>query len=264
MKTVGLILRAGLQDLTRNRWIAAYAAGFFLIAEGLFWFGGTGPQVVLSLLNITLLVVPLVALVFGTIHVYASREFIELLLAQPVRRGRLFAGLYLGLALPLSGAIIAGAGIPFALHSRIDTAASVGTLVALFTAGIALSLAFAAVATWIALITDDRLKGVGAALGIWLLTTIVYDGAVLAAAAAFGDWPIEKPILALMATNPVDLARVLVLTQVDVSALMGYTGALFQHTFGTAAGVTIAVAGLTIWCAVPLTLAARRFRLRDF
>lgn len=262
MKVIGLVLDAGLRDLSRNRWIAAYAAGFFIIAEGLFWFGGTGPQVVLSLLNIVLIVVPLVSLVFGTIHVYASREFVELLLAQPVPRGQLFAGLYLGLALPLAGAFAVGAGIPFALH--VSAGAGGASLAALFTAGVTLSLTFAAAATWIALRTDDRLKGVGVALGVWLLTTVLYDGFILAATVAFGDYPLEKPMLAMMLANPVDLARVLVLTQLDVSTLMGYTGALFQQTFGTGLGTGVAVATLLVWCAVPLVMAARRFRLRDF
>jgi Cu-processing system permease protein len=67
-----------------------------------------------------------------------------------------------------------------------------------------------------------------------------------------------------MMANPVDLARVLVLTQLDVSALMGYTGALFEHTFGTALGTSVAVAVLVVWCAVPLGFAERRFRTRDF
>ena len=262
MKIVSLVLEAGLRDLSRNRWIVAYAAGFFLVAEGLFWFGGTGPQVVLSMLNVVMLVVPLVALVFGTVHVYASREFIELLLAQPVPRGRLFTGLYLGLALPLAAAFAVGAGIPFALHVRAGAGA--GALTALFAAGAGLSLTFAALAMWIALRTDDRLKGVGLALGAWLVTTVVYDGVVLAIAAAFGDWPLEKPLLALMLANPVDLPRVLVLTQLDVSALMGYTGALFQHAFGTGVGTGVAVAALLAWCVAPFGLAARRFRLRDF
>lgn len=262
MSIVALVLKAGLRDLSRNRWIAAYAAGFFLVAEGLFWFGGTGPQVVLSLLNVVLLVVPLVALVFGSMHVYASREFVELLLAQPVRRGDLFTGLYLGLALPLAGAFALGAGIPFVLNLR--TGAGAAALVALFAAGVGLSLAFAALATWIALRTDDRLKGVGLALGAWLVTTVVYDGLVLAATAAFAAWPLERPLLALMVANPVDLARVLVLTQLDAPALMGYTGALFRHSFGSAIGTAIAVAALAAWCAVPFSLAARRFRTRDF
>lgn len=262
MNVVALVLNAGLRDLSRNRWIVAYTLCFFGIAEGLFWFGGTGPQVLLSLLNLVLLVLPLVALVFGTIHVYASREFVELLLAQPVPRRQLFAGLYLGLALPLAGAFVVGAGIPFAVHAR--QGASLGGVVALLTAGVGLSLAFAAIATWIALQTDDRLKGVGIALGTWLAATVVYDGLVLGAAAVFGDYPLERPLLGLMLANPVDVARVLVLTQLDVSALMGYTGALFQHTFGTVLGTGVAATALVAWCVVPLGLAERLFRRRDF
>ncbi|MDQ8154075.1 MAG: ABC transporter permease subunit [Gemmatimonadota bacterium] len=262
MNIVRLVLQAGLRDLSRNRWIVAYTLAFLGIAEGLFWFGGTGPQVLLSMLNLVLLVLPLVALVFGTIHVYASREFVELLLAQPVPRRELFAGLYLGLALPLAAAFLVGAGIPFAVHARAG--ASLGGVAALLGAGVGLSLAFAALATWIALHTDDRLKGVGLALGTWLAATVVYDGLVLGAAAAFGNYPLERPLLGLMLANPVDVARVLVLTQLDVSALMGYTGALFEHTFGTALGTSIAAVALLAWCAVPLLLADRRFRTRDF
>lgn len=262
MNVVSLVLQAGLRDLSRNRWIVAYTLSFLALAEGLFWFGGTGPQVLLSLLNLVLLVVPLVALVFGTIHVYASREFVELLLAQPVPRRHLFTGLYLGLALPLAGAFIIGAGIPFVAHARAG--ASVGGVAALVGAGVALSLAFAAVATWIALRTDDRLKGVGLSLGVWLASTIVYDGLVLAASAAFGNYPLERPLLALMLANPVDVARVLVLTQLDVSALMGYTGALFQRTFGTIVGTGVAITALVAWCAIPLGFAGQRFLRRDF
>ncbi len=262
MNIVSLVLLAGLRDLSRNRWIVAYALCFLGIAEGLFWFGGTGPQVLLSLLNLVLLVLPLVALVFGTIHVYASREFVELLLAQPVPRRQLFAGLYLGLALPLAGAFVVGAGVPFVVHAH--DGATLGGVAALLAAGVGLSLAFAAIATWIALRTDDRLKGVGIALGVWLASTVIYDGLVLGATAAFGDYPLERPLLALMLANPVDVARVLVLTQLDVSALMGYTGALFQHTFGTALGTGVAGATLVVWCVVPLALAGRRFLRRDF
>jgi Cu-processing system permease protein len=262
MNVITLVLQAGLRDLSRNRWIVAYALGFLAIAEGLFWFGGTGPQVLLSTLNLVLLIVPLVSLVFGTVHVYASREFVELLLAQPVPRRELFAGLYLGLALPLAGAFLVGAGVPFAVHA--GAGASVGGVAVLLAAGVGLSLAFAAVATWIALVTDDRLKGIGLALATWLATTMLYDGLVLGAAAAFGDYPLERPLLALMLANPVDVARVLVLTQLDVSALMGYTGALFQRTFGTALGTGVAATALVSWCAIPLFLAERLFRRRDF
>ncbi|HYV98707.1 MAG TPA: ABC transporter permease subunit [Gemmatimonadaceae bacterium] len=257
-----IVLRAGLRDLSRNRWIALFAAGLFVVTQGLFWFGGTGPQVMLSLLNIMLLVVPLVSLVFGTMHVYGSREFVELLLAQPVPRGRLFTGLYLGLALPLAAAFLAGAVAPFALH--LGAGATAGGVLMLAFSGVALTFAFTAIATWLALVAEDRLKGVGASLGIWLAATVIYDGIVLAVAASFAAYPLEKPMLGFMLANPVDLARVLVLTRLDSSALMGYTGALFQHSFGTLLGAVIGMSALALWCAGPLVLASRKFRVRDF
>jgi Cu-processing system permease protein len=208
------------------------------------------------------MVVPLVALVFGAMHVYASREFVELLLAQPVRRRDLFTGLYLGLALPLTVAFVLGAGIPVLMN--LGPRSGGVAVLALLASGAALTFSSVAIATWIALRTDDRLKGIGMALAAWLLTSLLYDGAVLAFASAFGDWPIEKPMLAMMVANPVDLARVLVLAQVDASALMGYTGALFEQTFGTALGTAVALGALLLWCVGPWFAAARRFDVRDF
>ena len=262
MTVASVVLRSGLRDLGRNRWIVGYAAGFFVIAEALFWFGGTGTQVILSLLNVVLMVVPLVSLVFGAMYVYGAREFTELLLAQPVARRELFVGHFLGLALPLAAAFLAGAGLPFAIHG--GAGAHPGAISALLIAGTGLSVSCAAIAVAIALYSDDRLRGVGIALGVWLTMTILYDAAMLAFAASFGEWPLERLLLGLMMLNPVDLARGLVLTQLDVSALMGYTGALFERTFGSLLGTITAVTALVIWVAAPFAIAARRFSRRDF
>lgn len=262
MSATATIFASGLRDLTRNRWMVAYAAGFFVLAEALFWFGGTGSQVILSLLNIVLLVVPLVAMVFGAMYVYASREFMEMLLAQPVARRDLFLGHFLGLTVPLASAAALGAGLPFALHG--GAGAAPGAVGALLIAVIGLTLACAAIATVIALYTDDRLRGVGIALGAWLLLTVLYDAGLLAIAASFDAWPLERPLIALMMANPVDLARGLVLTQLDAPAMMGYTGALFERFFGSLVGTVVAVSALAAWVAVPFAVARRRFRHRDF
>lgn len=263
MNAVTLVLKAGARDLARNRWLLAYGLGLAGVAELLFLFGGTGNQVVLSLLNATLLLVPLVALVFGTMHVYQSREFIELLLAQPLPRSAVFVGLYLGLAIPLAAAFLLGIGVPLILHGAAAEAPR-AALVALAAGGAFLTAAFSALAMAIALGTDDRLKGMSLSLAAWFLLTIGYDGGVLAVVATFGDWPLERPLLTLMLGNPVDVARVLVLTSLDASALLGYTGALFRRGFGTAAGPVIAVVALTLWAAVPVFFARRRFVRRDF
>lgn len=260
---LGLVLRAGVRDLARNRWLLAYGLALAGMSELLFVFGGAGQQVLLSLLNATLLLVPLVALVFGTMHVYASREFIELLLAQPLPRRAIFTGLYLGLTLPLAGAFVLGVGIPLLLHGTLS-AASPTALLALAAVGVLLTATFAAMAMAIALGSDDRLKGMSLSLGAWFLFTIGYDGAVLAVVSMFGDWPLEKPLLLLMLGNPVDLARVLVLTGLDTAALLGYTGALFRRLFGGALGPSVALTALALWMVLPVALARRRFLRRDF
>jgi Cu-processing system permease protein len=263
MSVVTKIVRAQTRDALRSRWLIVYATFFFLLTEGVIRFSGDGAKAILTLSSATLIVVPLVTLVLSTIHVYNAREFTELLLAQPIRRSVLFKGLYLGLALPLAAGFIAGVSLPFLLHGGGDPAyrAAMITLVA---TGSALTFIFTAISFSIALFAEDRLRGLGIALGVWLLVGLLYDGLVLVAVAVFADYPIERPILALTFANPVDLARVLLLLKLDVAALMGYTGAVFQRVFSGPLGPSLAAGLLGLWIAVPLAVGARQFRRKDF
>ena len=262
MSTVTRIVRYALHDVVRSRWLLAYALFFLLAADGLLRFGGGDAKALLSLVNVVLFVIPLVAVVFGTVYVYDAREFTELLLAQPVRRGRLFAGLYLGLALPMSAAFVLATLVPFLVHGVAE--GTLATLAWLLLTGTALTFVFTALAFLIATRLDDRLRGLGLAIGAWLGFALLYDGAVLVLAATFADYPIEGPMLGLMLANPVDLARVLLLLQFDVAALMGYTGAVFERFLGGAVGTIAATLALALWIAVPVTLGARAFRRKDF
>jgi Cu-processing system ATP-binding protein len=65
---------------------------------GLFNLGGDVSKGLIGMLSLVLLVVPLVCLVFGTIHFYNSYEFIELLASQPLKRRTILLGEYLGVA----------------------------------------------------------------------------------------------------------------------------------------------------------------------
>lgn len=256
------IMTYELRDVARSRWLIAYTLFFLAVTDALLRFGGAGKALV-SLIGITLFVIPLVALVFGTVYLDNARDFTELLLAQPVTRRQLFGGLYLGLALPLGAAFAAGVLVPFALHGLEEPAqrASVAVLVL---AGLALTCVFTALAFVVASLSDDRLKRMAAAIGVWLLVAVLYDGIVLVVVMIFGDRPIERPMLGLMVANPVDLARVLLLLQFDLSALMGYTGAVFQQFFSGARGTAIAASALAFWIVAPVLFGLRMFERRDF
>lgn len=263
MSTTARIVRWQLGDLLRSRWLLAYLGFFAAFAEALFRLQGSGLRVLLGLVDVVLLLIPLASLVFGTIYLYGAREFIELLLAQPVRRRQIFAGLYLGLAGSLSAAFALGVAAPFAYHGPGD-AAELGALAAVLAAGVALTWVFTALAFLIALRCDDRVRGLAAAVLAWLALAVVYDGALLFGAAAFADHPLETPLLVATAANPIDLSRVLLLLRFDIAALMGYTGQVFARFFGSALGAIVAAGALAAWVAGPVAAGVRAFGRKDF
>lgn len=261
--TAAKILKFQLRDLMRSRWLLGYALLLLALTEALLRFGGSGPRAIISLLNLVLILVPLVGIVFGTMYLYGAREFIELLLAQPVGRPALFTGLYMGLALPLVVGFIMGVGLPFlwAGQGEGSGSQSIGLLLA---TGTLLTLVFTALAFLVSVLVVDRARGLGLAIVLWLGVTVLYDAILVLVATTMADYPLELPLLGLTLLNPVDLGRVLLLLRLDTAALMGYTGAVFERFFGSALGTGVTIGALTLWVAGPLLLGMRRFVAKDF
>ncbi len=258
--TVGV---AQWRELARNRWVLAYAIVLVLLTEVLFRVGGSGPRALTSLLNLVLLIVPLVTSVFGVVYWHAAREFTELLLAQPVPRRSLWWGLYLGLVAPLAVAFAVGLSLPLVWHRALDIE-TVPLLALYLGVGVALTACFGALALWIGVRHDDRLRGLGLVLGTWFLAAIAYDGVVVWLATAYADWPLERPMLVAMLANPVDLARTALVLRLDSAAMLGYTGAVLARTLGGPLGLAVSGLGLALWIAAPVALALRAFRRKDF
>ncbi|MDE0561896.1 ABC transporter permease subunit, partial [Algoriphagus sp. NF] len=113
-------------------------------------------------------------------------------------------------------------------------------------------------------LTRDKAKAVGVSLALWIYFSLVYDGLVLYVIYSFADYPLEEATLAMVLLNPVDLGRILMLMQLDISALMGYTGAFFQQFFSSGSGLIVSVLALLIWVLIPNVLATKIFQKRDF
>jgi Cu-processing system permease protein len=251
------------RDMLRKRWVIAYAIGLAVAGDLLLRLAGDGPSALVSLLNVVLLLVPLIALILGSASLYGAREFTELLLAQPIPRRALYVGLYVGFTVPLMAATFAGIALPFVVERALDPA-TVPMLGLLLLVSVLLVAVFAAVAFVITIVVRDRARGLGTAILVWLGMGLLYDGVVLTAATVFRDWPIERPLLIAMLCNPVDLARTIMLLRLDVAAMMGYTGAVFHAAFGTGLGLLVAACAMAAWIAVPWWLGARAFDRRDF
>lgn len=262
MSVTTRLLRYALHDVARSRWVIATGVFFLLATDGLLRFGSGGVAALLAVGSLVLLVVPLVSVLFGTTYLYHAREFTVLLLAQPVTRPQLFTAQFGGLTIPLILALLVGISAPFVLHG-VPAGADGASLALIIVLASVLVFVFVALAFAIATRCEERLSGLAVSVGIWLLFALIYDGIVLLLIMLFADHPVERPVLAMMLANPVDLARVLLLMQFDASALMGYTGAVLQRALSGHAGTTMAAAALAAWVVIPGMWAWRSFRRKD-
>ncbi len=251
------IIKYVILDILRNRIVMAYTGFLLIISFSIFNLEDTAGKGLLSLLNIVLIIVPLVSIIFSTIYIYNSAEFIELLVSQPIKRKTLWLSIFIGLAGSMSLAFFIGAGIPVLLFGFSATG------ITMIATGILLSIIFVAIALLASVRTRDKAKGIGVAILLWFYFSILFDGLVLFTLFQFSDYPIEKFMIGISALNPIDLARVLIILKMDVSVMLGYTGAVFQDFFGSQWGVIIAGLVLSAWAAFPLLLSLRKFNRKD-
>jgi Cu-processing system permease protein len=214
-------------------------------------------KALMSLLNIILIVLPLISLVFSTIHYYNSYEFIELMLSQPMSRKKIITSEYAGVTISLLAAFLIGAGIPVLIFSPDDTG------IAMLLMGSALTMIFTSLAFVTSVKARDKARGIGSVLLVWFYFALIYDGLILLILFGFSDYPLEKITLALSFLNPLDLGRIFIMLKMDISALMGYTGALYKDFFGSVAGLSLVSGVLLLWIVVPLWMAVRYFKKKD-
>ncbi|GAO42688.1 ABC transporter permease subunit [Flavihumibacter petaseus] len=251
------LTRYVLYDIIRSRVVLAYAVFLLLVSLSLFNLEDNPSKAILSLLNIVLIVVPLISMIFTTIHYYNSYEFIELMLSQPLSRTRILLSEYAGVAISMITAFLIGIGIPVLIYVPDAVGAT------LVLTGCGLTLVFTSIAFLASVKARDKARGIGSVLLLWFYFSLIYDGLVLLILFSLSDYPMEKFTLLLAALNPVDLGRISIMLKLDVSALMGYTGALYKEFFGSNAGVLFTSAMMVLWTAVPLWTALLVFRKKD-
>jgi len=116
----------------------------------------------------------------------------------------------------------------------------------------------------IALSTENKIKGFGYAILMWLFLAVIYDGIFLISLVVFNTYPLDKFSLAATMFNPIDLSRILILLKLDISALLGYTGAVFRKFFGTNLGMLISMGVLVLWVVLPVLRMNFKLRKKDF
>jgi Cu-processing system permease protein len=251
------IAKYTILDIVRSKVLLAYTLLLLAISLTIFMSDADATKGLVSITTVILIIVPLVSVVYATTYYFNAAEFTEMLVSQPISRRNILLGKFIGICSSILIAFIVGVCVPVAMFAFSATG------VTLMLSGCLLTLSFISLAFLTSTLTRDKAKGIGLALMLWFYFSIIFDGLVLLFLTLFADYPLEKAMIILTALNPIDLARILILLQLDISALMGYTGALYQQFFGSGAGIVFSLLMQMIWIIVPLFFALKIFKKKD-
>ncbi len=257
------ILKYSFYDLMRSRWSYVYFLFYLSLGFVLLFLNNDVSKAVITLMNIIIVLVPLIGTIFGVMYYYNSKEFTELLLAQPIKRSSIFLGQYLGVAGSLTMSLVLGLGIPFVFYGLFRSNA-IFEFSMLLVVGAFLTFIFTALSFNIALSHENRIKGFGYAVLLWLFLAVVYDGLFLMSLIVLEEYPLDNFSLLAIMFNPIDLSRTLILLKLDISALLGYTGAVFKRFFGTQLGFWISMLILVLWVCLPMLRLRYKSARKDF
>lgn len=251
------IIKLILIDIVRNKIVLFYTLLLSLLTWTVFLLEDNPTKGILTTLHLLLLIVPLFAILFSTIYIYNSYEFIELLLSQPIQRKTVWTSLFTSLVISMSSSFLMSVGLPVLVFNELQS-----SFILLLT-GIFITLIFISIAFLTSILNRDRAKGIGVSIIVWLFFSLLYDGIVLYLLFQFAEYPIEKYMVLLAALNPIDLSRILNLLQFESAAMLGYTGAIFKNYFGTGVGTIITILILFIWSLVPFLFSFSIFDKKD-
>jgi Cu-processing system permease protein len=272
LDAIAAIAAAEVRSAVAARLVQSFGLLFALLALAIAvaGLGASGQLVVqgfvrtaVSLLMLALYVLPLLGLVLGAGAFGAEHGGVELLLAQPVSRGSVFAGRALGLAAVLAAVGVAGFGLAGAVVGL--TAGLDGALgyVLVAAGSIGVGLAGLGLGIMIGVLARRRAAAVGAALAAWFCVAVLYDFAAIGVLQFAGEGEPGRLLVALLALNPIDGVRALALTGLGADVLLGPTGAAVARLLGDG-GAAFILASLALALALPLVAARAAYARRDF
>ncbi len=234
--------------------LAGLAAGGTLTVQG---FARTS----VSLLQLVLWTVPLIALLMGALSGAEARD-IEFIHALLVPRARVIVARWVALFGALGAALLVGLGAAGIVIGALAGSADAMRYLALVGVAALLLAACLAVGLALGVVARTRARAMAFAVVAWFVLVVGVDLAALAVLAILPAGPASWGLSALLLVDPVDVARVLGLGLFRADAIAGPTGAALKDVLA-GWGAWLLVAGLMAWTAGPLAFAGRRLSRGD-
>ncbi|MCS7065182.1 MAG: ABC transporter permease subunit, partial [Fimbriimonadales bacterium] len=263
-RLINLLASKEVRDARRNRWFLMLMGIFvglslLLTLFGLAGVGQSGAtgfgRTFASLLNLSLLIVPLMGLLLGALSIAAERDqqTLNTLLAQPLTPAVILLGKFFGAMLTLGAAVLIGFGssglIIYMAGADVPLTPFLGQL------GLTLLLGWSCLAVGLLVSTLARrgATAVGVALLMWLLLVFISDLGIIGTAIALQLR--ASTLLWLTLLNPLQVFKIAVvqLMEGNLEAL-GSAGLYARDALGDAI-LSVLSSILVAWVATPFLLA---------
>ncbi len=251
-------------DRLSNRWIWTVSVLFLLCSGAIVFFGAVpvgvaGVQqsgmVLASLMNLTVYLVPLLALMAGAGAVVddARRGTLDLVLTHPVSRREYFTGAFLGHSMALGVAQLSSLlPLGFLLRTRAGVGASEFGMMMLLI--MLLAAAFLALSFLLSLLSRDRGRSMASSILVWIVTVFVFDLLLVGALTLYPGQIPTRFFGAILLFNPVDVFRLLSFQLVSSTA-----APLGLSTVSLPLSAPVLLAVLGAWIVIPLLVGYRIF-----
>ena len=264
------LLSFELAAARRGRTAPLFAAGFALasIAIALVGLSAGGTIVVqgfartsISLLQLILWVVPLLALLSGAVAGAECYE-LEFIAALPLTRAQLVVSRWAASLVALGVALLIGLGSAGLVISVFAGAADGWRYLGLLAIAALLLSACLAVGLAIGVQVRSRGRALAVAIIAWCVLVVGVDFVAMAVLALLPAGTAVGPLSLLLVADPIDAARALGLGLFQADAIAGPTGAALRAVMGGWGGLVLIVS-LLAWTGLPLRFAARTLARRD-
>lgn len=261
-RVVGVLAAKELRDAWRSRWFQLYTTAFTALALALAWVGVSGitgvagvaglARTAASLVHLVVLIVPLMGLTLaaGTLAGERERGSLVYLLAQPVHRGEVVLGKFLGLGAAVLAALAIGFGLAALVIARRAGAEELGPFVAFLGLAALLALATVSLGLLVSALAERSAVAVGSGLLLWLVLVFLGDLGLMGTSLVMQLDP--RQLLGATLVNPLQEFSIASLVALGGGLeILGPAGLYAQRTLGS--GLPWLLAGLlVVWTVVPL------------
>jgi len=229
LKRIDVILaiaRKELRDRLRDRWIlivstllviSAMIISYFGAAPvGLAGFQKTGMTLV-SLINLAIYLVPLLALVLGTFTIINERErgTLDLILSLPISTGEYLMGTLLGLVLVLGSSILLGFGAAGLILLWQESIVSFSEYLGFLLLAFGLGVIFLSLSYMVSILSGEKGRAMAASLFTWIFAVFLFD-ILLVGVLILSDGKISSDLFGIiLMLNPVDVFRLLTYSLIE-------------------------------------------------